>query len=292
MTGHGSKTALRRLAAAATLCAAIFSPAAIATAQTAALPSTCNIVAAYEAEHDHAFIDVFDAMVFTGNERMWEDGSVAPCAYEKLRRWSGAFDLFIPRLHSWGDGAEHAKPMLRTLDPTLGLVLSSLGLTMQDIGMRSRLRDVKRQNIAVILGTQSEIFNFAELIDSQLPGSQIERHGRTIASRGPNCWNQTFAVDGGGATKRGLVFVDVDLPPEQAASCMKEQIFKIFVPGNPPGAGFFDDGWRPMEDGAPGAKYSLRDVAVVNLLHNEALTPGMPRADALAEAMRILAACP
>jgi hypothetical protein len=289
----GPRRRKTKLALAATLCAAMLFPAVVAQAQTPSLPSTCAIVAAYEAEHDHAFIDVFDAMVFTRNDCLWEDGSVAPCDFETLRRWSGDLMLRVPRGVSWNDNYERTKQIMHTLDAAMEIVLPSLGLTKKDVLKRSKQGDAKEQGLFVILSTQSEIFDYAAMLDYESGGSKLVHLGRVTASRGPGCWNQSFLRSREDAAMLGgFAFIDIDLPPEQAASCMREQIFKLFVPGNPPGAGFFDDAWRPLEDGAPGAKYSLRDVAVVNLLHNKALTPGMPRADALAAAERILAACP
>lgn len=280
-------------ALAATLGAAIFFPAVVAQAQTPSLPSTCAIVATYEPEHDHTFIDVFDAMVFTRNDCLWEDGSVAPCDFETLRRWSGAFNLHIPRLRSWTDNAAKAKSTLRALDTTMSVVLPGMGLTLQELREFSKEKRPTEPTVMVLIGTQSELFRYAADLDGVIPGQNIERIARLNADGGAACSNQMLMLCRvSNAKNRGFAFIDIDLPPEQVASCMKEQVFKLFVPGDPPGGGLFDDPWQPLEDFSIGARYSLRDVAVVNLLHSEALRNGMPRADALAEAKRILADCP
>jgi hypothetical protein len=287
ITGHASKTILRRLAAAATLGAAIFIPAVVAHAQTDRMTQICRMAAIYDATHDDGFIDLFDSMAFDRGICAGASSSDA-CGASMLVRWQGGMNIAATNLPSTVGAEDRVTMIMRSAAAAARTIVQAQGLGPKAVRVHKNPKHLRTPGALFIIGTVDEAHKLAAAFFSRNTADyalQMERIMRGSMRLGPQCWAFSMSSDlKSGVLNGGLAFVDIDLTPEKAADCARENIFTLFVPGAQPG----------MDPSAARADpyFAERAYAVLKLAYHPALTTGMPRADALAAATRILTECP
>lgn len=92
-------------------------------------------------------------------------------------------------------------------------------------------------------------------------------------------------LDKAGLKADAISCIVADLPPEDLAACIKSEVLSAAELVNSPlgTASAWDDDWERWEpQSLAGESYSVRDWALLRLLHHPDVPPGTPRGEVLA----------
>ena len=244
----------------------------------------CVVIAAYDKRPAvPSTLEAFEHMVFSA------EGCVDPadCSLDELTRLSGPIQV-VPTLETSVSG-ERREKLEEAVRAALGY---SARFLEEGTGLSTTVSqdaDPAAAHRLFVIMRDAGTFEAAAR-DGEPPSGDdfpVTDAFELGIREGRSCFVEPY-FDAEGRRADAAVYVTADQPIEDVSACIKAELFNATgVGGVPPGSGaLFEDPWGRVELPEPyGQSFSVRDAALLQLLHLPDLRPGQDR-DAVMATLR------